>query len=80
MITLQPLMGISVMPVPPSEASGVECFKLISINPEIAEVARRQEIEREVRQSMDKEPSVNKERTLSRGLPTPSLSPKMPRI
>jgi len=82
MITLQPLIGISIMPSPLSDASGIECFKLVSTNNEIAEVARKQDLSQQLdnSDSMEKAPKREQERTLGRGLPTPSLSPKMPRM
>lgn len=74
MITLQPLFGISILPTPLTEASGIECFREISINSSIAEIARKQEVIKE--QNIDTQKpknNLNKERSLSMGGPT--LSP-----
>lgn len=62
MITLQPLLGVSISPTPLSEASGIECFKLISTNPSIAEISRKQEVVQEKTQEFKKSPSVKREK------------------
>ena len=78
MITLQPLIGISCMPNPLPQANGIECFRLVSMYPDLAEISRKQEVVREASNDLDQNtPARKQERNLARSLPTPSLTPKM---